>query len=35
MYEATFKWIAERSIFAETDMSAGRYVELVSAAGPP
>jgi hypothetical protein len=34
MYDATFRWIAERSIFGETDMGAGRYVELVSASGP-
>ena len=31
MYEATFKWIAERGIFAMDDMGTGRYAELVSA----
>jgi hypothetical protein len=33
MYEATFDWIAERNIFAETGMGAGRYAELIAAAG--
>ncbi len=31
MYEATFAWIAERGIFADGDMGAGSYAELVSA----
>jgi hypothetical protein len=31
MYDATFKWIAERGVFGATDMGAGNYEELVSA----
>jgi hypothetical protein len=31
MYDATFKWIAERGVFGVADMGAGNYVELVSA----
>jgi hypothetical protein len=30
MFRATVQWIAERGIFAETDMGSGRYEELVS-----
>jgi hypothetical protein len=31
MYDATFKWIAERGIFGVSDMGAGNYAELVNA----